>query len=117
MKLLFSLLFAAASFTASAQLLGPNTDKQIDESIRKRIEEGIAQQKSPSLPHFNTELPSRQKAGTAAGKSGVCALPQDAMPCVVPDTNSIAVIPNAAPTVHPYRKDMPTGPGSKGAAK
>jgi hypothetical protein len=46
-------------------------------------------------------------------KPGVYALPQDNMPCIVPDTKDIAAIPNAwlRPSV-PFRSAIPN-PGLK----
>jgi hypothetical protein len=39
---------------------------------------------------------------------GVHRLPQDGMPCVVPVTENIALIPNASPVVRlPFRSKMP----------
>jgi hypothetical protein len=113
MKLLFSLLFATASFTVSAQVLGPDVEKQIDESIRKRVEEDKARKMGPSHPLLKLEPLPQQQARLVPSKPGVYALPQDNMPCVVPDTGSIAAIPNAAAGEYPYRKDMPTRPFRK----
>jgi hypothetical protein len=114
MKLLFSLLFSIASFTVSAQLLGPDVEKQIDESIRKRVEEDKARKMGPSHPLLKLEPLKEEQNRLVPDKPGVYALPQDGMPCVVPDTGSIAAMPNAAPRVYPYRRDMPTRPYRKG---
>ena len=111
MKLLFSLLFSAVSFSLSAQVLGPGVEKQIDESIRKRVEEDNARKMGPAHPLIKIDVPSKDEPiPTTRRKPGVYALPQDSMPCVVPDTEGLAVMPNAAPMVYPYRKGMPTQP-------
>lgn len=112
MKLLFSLLLMTASLTVSAQVLGPDVEKQIEESIRKRVEEDKARRMGHSHPLLKFEAPG-EKERLVPSTPGVYALPQDGMPCIVPDTNSIAAMPNAAPEVYPYRKDMPTRPYSK----
>lgn len=117
MKLLFSLLFTLVSLSLSAQVLGPDVEKQIQESIRKRVEEDKARKMGPSHPLLKLE-PLHEEAETLVlEKPDVYALPQDGMPCIVPDTNGIAAMPNAAPKVYPYRKDMPTRPSRKGTAK
>jgi hypothetical protein len=109
MKPLFSLLFSVVSFSLSAQVLGPDVEKQIDESIRKRVEEDNARKMGPSHPLIKLEVPSRdEQIPTTRRRPGLYALPQDSMPCIVPDTERLAVMPNAAPMTYPYRKDMPT---------
>jgi hypothetical protein len=113
MKLLFSLLLSAASLTVSAQVLGPDVEKQVEESIRKRVEEDKARRMGPSHPLLKLEPLREQQERLVPEKPGVYALPQDGMPCIVPDTNGIAAIPNAAPRLYPYRKDMPTAPLGK----
>lgn len=112
MRLLFCLLLSTASFTVSAQVLGPDVEKQIRESIRKRVEEDKARRMGPSHPLLKLEA-SQEPERLVPSRPGVYALPQDGMPCVVPDTGSIASIPNAAPQVYPYRKDMSTRPYKK----
>ena len=112
MKLLFSLLLVTASFTVSAQVLGHDVEKQIEESIRKRVEEDKARRMGPSHPLLKLEAPHKPER-LVPSEPGVYALPQDNMPCVVPDTNGIAAMPNAAPLLYPYRKDMPTRPYQK----
>lgn len=113
MKLLFSLLFLTASLSLSAQVLGPDVEKQIEESIRKRVEEDKARKMGPSHPLLKLEPPRVQQLRLLPEQPGVYALPQDGMPCIVPDTNGIAAMPNAAPRMYPYRKDMPTRPHRK----
>lgn len=115
MKLLFSLLFLTASLSLSAQVLGPDVKKQIEESIRKRVEEDKARRMGPSHPQLKVEPLREQQARLVPDKPGVYGLSQDGMPCIVPDTNDIAAMPNAAPPLYPYRKDMPTRPHRKGA--
>lgn len=114
MKLLFSLLFLTASLSLSAQVLGPDVEKQIEESIRKRVEEDKARRMGSSHPLLKVEPLREQQARLVPDKPGVYALPQDGMPCIVPDSNGIAAMPNAAPPLYPYRKDMPTRPHRKG---
>lgn len=114
MKLLFSLLLLSISFTISAQVLGPDVEKQIEESIRKRVEEDKARKMGPSHPLLKLEPLPEEQGRLVPNKPGVYALPQDNMPCIVPDTNGIAAMPNAAPKIYPYRKDMPTRPHKKG---
>lgn len=114
MKLLFFLLFSAVSFSLSAQVLGPDVEKQIDESIRKRVEEDNARKMGPSHPLIKIDVSSKDELiPTPRRIPGVYALPQDGMPCVVPDTEGLAAMPNAAPMIYPYRKDMPTRPNKQ----
>ncbi|GAA4319049.1 hypothetical protein [Flaviaesturariibacter amylovorans] len=52
----------------------------------------------------NVTLPFKPLQGTP----GTYSLPQDGMPCIVPDTNGIAAMPNATPgRFHSFRSDMP----------
>jgi hypothetical protein len=113
MKLLFSFLFTAASLTLSAQITEADIEKQIRESIRKRVEEDNARKMGPSYPLLKIEPLPEQQTRLVPKEPGVYALPQDGMPCLVPDTNSLATMPNAAPRLYPYRKDMPTRPYKK----
>jgi hypothetical protein len=49
---------------------------------------------------------------------GVYNLPQDGMPCVVPDTEGIAPIPNASPKVTvPFESTMPNPMDKQGQAQ
>jgi hypothetical protein len=108
MKLLFTILFSAVSISLCAQITEADIEKQIRESIRKRVEEDNARKMGPSHPLLKIEPLAQQGIRLVPKEPGVYALPQDNMPCIVPDTNSIAAIPNAAPRLYPYRKDMPT---------
>lgn len=67
-------------------------------SIPKTLQELL-----PARPAAFTKTPLQSQARllsvTAAGK--LYALPQDNMPCLVPDKTTTAVIPNAAPFVIP----------------
>jgi hypothetical protein len=115
MKLLFTTLFTAASLSLCAQVAEADIEKQIRESIRKRVEEDNARKMGPSHPLLKIEPLPEQQARLVPKEPGVYALPQDNMPCIVPDTNRIAAIPNAGPRLYPYRKDMPTRPQKKQA--
>lgn len=117
MKLLFVLLCTTLSLSLSAQVLGPDVEKQIEESIRKRVEEDKTRKMRPSHPLLNLEPLPEEQQGQVPKKPGIYALPQDGMPCIVPDTKDMAALPNAAPLVYPYRQDMPAKPYPKGSTK
>lgn len=96
MKCLLLAIFTTAAATAGAQEVNPELKKKLDEYLQKRAPNAIP---NPQLKSLAPGL------GINAGqnrKPGVYALPQDGMPCIVPDTNDIVQIPNALP-----KKDLP----------
>ena len=106
MKVLLLLGVCAASFTASAQV----TDK---ETLKKRVEEFNKKYKDGGMPNvplfkpkFQTQLASASPS-LVPRKAGVHRLPQDGMPCMVPDVTEVAVIPNAATKVEVFKSAMP----------
>ena len=84
----FLLLTVSLAFvtTLCAQTVKPNL-KQLEEYRQKY---------RPNLPKtdLHTLAPNLGVEGWVQTKPGVYALPQDNMPCVVPNTKDIAQIPN-----------------------
>ena len=105
MRLLFSLCFAAASLSSAAQSDDVHLRQQFRDAINKRLAEERVQNTFRKAPDTSGLRPTHPLATRKA--PGVYALPQDNMPCVVPDTKDVAAIPNAAHQVYPYREDMP----------
>lgn len=86
MKGFFVLLFCATAATASAQ----RTNAELEKLFEKN--KTLLQKVTIQAPMLH---PGSSKSYTA----GVYPLPQDQMPCVVPDTKAIVAIPNALPTL------------------
>ncbi len=98
MKLLALFAFCALSQTAVGQI-------DQDEIIKERMEE-LYRDGTEGGKVRRYSLPLKPGGGygqnlesTGARKPGIYALPQDRMPCIVPDTGSMVAIPNAFPTV------------------
>ena len=98
MKLLLLFAFFALSQTAFSQI-------DQDEVVKERLEELYREgQEGGKVRRYS--LPLKPGGGygqnlesIGARKPGIYSLPQDRMPCIVPDTGSIVAIPNAFPTV------------------
>jgi hypothetical protein len=105
MKLLL-LAICAASFTASAQVI----DK---ETLKKRVEQFNKKYKHngmPNVPLFNPKFQTNiasASPGLVPRRSGVQTLPQDAMPCLVPDVTEIATMPNGATKADVFNSVIP----------
>ena len=98
-------LFSASLFAQADQ----------DAVIKKKLDE-LRRRRQIETEHNKVwMLPNRNKNITPLSylqnpKPGVHRLPQDGMPCIVPDTKDIAAIPNAAPRVEvPFRSRIPNG--------
>jgi hypothetical protein len=95
------LLVACVSIATDlyAQDFQPDLQKLIAKSPYVTMKQDTVKQ----LP----QLPQLLALGKKAAP-GVYALPQDGMPCIVPDTNSIAAMPNAAKaSTVPLANQMP----------
>jgi hypothetical protein len=93
MKRLLLVAFVISANTLYAQEFQPDIDKLIARSKLSSIKKDTTK---PTLRHpfaLDLKLLAPKKLQQ---QSGINALPQDGMPCIVPDTKSIAVIPNAA---------------------
>jgi hypothetical protein len=109
MKLPLCLLFCTLAIGATAQVVR-------NEDFNSQLRE-LLQKKNKSLNTVPGVIPNRlfPKSGTmaplpAAGnrKPGLYRLSQDHMPCIVPDTGELAIMPNAAPKQGlPYKTGMP----------
>jgi hypothetical protein len=85
MKIIFILLTSSVAATAQAQEFQPELDKIINkQEIRKMMNRESSGLVSKPNILFNNNTSNR-----------VQVLPQDFMPCIVPDTKEIAVMPNA----------------------
>ena len=99
MKLLCPVILLLLSFKAYAQ------DKNIYQQLEKLLQERANQYKFYYGPAdtFNLKAPN---AGTLPAP-GVYSLPQDNMPCMVPDQNAVVQIPNAIKPRIPYNSHIP----------
>jgi hypothetical protein len=85
MKIIFILLTSSVAATAQAQEFQPELDKIINkQEIRKMMNRESSGLVSKPNILFNNNTSNR-----------VQVLPQDFMPCIVPDTKEIAAMPNA----------------------
>ncbi|HEY1022352.1 MAG TPA: hypothetical protein VGE06_08555 [Flavisolibacter sp.] len=115
MKRLLSLICCcAASAVAEAQLLSAEVEKyqqdatyrnsviQKLKALKKQSDTGIV--KSPTLPSYLVNP-----------KPGIHRLPQDNMPCIVPDMNATVAIPNTwkGEKKIPFRGAQPQIPNPK----
>lgn len=55
----------------------------------------------------NDTINFQQKFSLGKVQPGIYFLPQDNMPCKVPDTNEIATIPNPSPITIPFKSHIP----------
>lgn len=109
MKLPLLLLLSAVGFTASAQISNEEVIKNKLEELKKKLAD------SHSSAPYNFQLGPSVRADVLGAKPlavpvkpGTYNLPQDGMPCIVPDTEGIAAMPNAAKVVKvPFRSQMP----------
>ncbi|MCW3073241.1 MAG: hypothetical protein JWP69_310 [Flaviaesturariibacter sp.] len=106
MKILLLLAICAISFTASAQVMN-------QEMLKKRVEEFNNKYKDGDMPNvplfkpkFQTNLASASPS-LVPRRSGVHSLPQDGMPCIVPDVTEIAAMPNAATKMDVFKSSIP----------
>lgn len=99
MKCLLLAVFIAGATTAGAQ--------QQDAELLQQLQAILEKEKSRSAAPSDTTIVVPWKGGgnTSFKKPGVYALPQDGMPCMVPNTADIAAIPNAMP----QKKAVPFG--------
>src|SRR5688572_25885617 len=90
MKLLFAVVLLLTGSIINAQGFQPDLDKLIANSKHAKFKQDTLGQ----IPNpFKRQL---QSIEPKVLKPGIYSLPQDGMPCIVPDTQSIAVMPNAA---------------------
>jgi len=108
MKQLLLLLIGFASFTtAQAQEEGLDTPKIDGESLLRRYKQEHIN-KSPR----DSVYTSNHLLIPGNGKPGVYSLPQDNMPCIVPDSTKTVRVPNAwkGPIKPPYKSKPPRIP-------
>lgn len=119
MKLLLSAVGVFMATGLCAQEFQPDINKLIAQSPLVKIKKDTAK---PRLLPRTLDL---NILGSKAIKlkPGVHALPQDGMPCIVPDTNDIAAMPNAAKAISvpsanriPNAARTPAPEGETGAA-
>ena len=112
MKLLFATALLLAGSAINAQEFQPDLDKLIANSKFSRAKKDTLGQ-IPNPFKFN-----QRSLEPKVITPGIYSLPQDGMPCIVPDTQTIATIPNAAkrevtpqanriPNAMPDKRKMP----------
>jgi len=95
MKLLLSAVGVFMATGLCAQEFQPDINKLIAQSPFAKVKKDTA--KPRLLPRtLNLNMLGSK---VIKRKPGVYTLPQDGMPCIVPDTNSIAAMPNAAKAI------------------
>ncbi len=108
MKLLLFISFIGFSLTLFAQITKEDLQKKLQDAIKNRN----PNEKTFSLPQFPL-IKQEQKnlQGYINGQqvtAGIYNLSLDGMPCVVPDTNGIAAMPNVFPNVSvPFKTTIP----------
>ncbi len=108
MKLLLFISFVGFSVTLFAQISKEDLQKKLEDAIKNRNPTA----KTFSLPQFPL---IKQEQKTLQGyinrqqvTAGIYNLSLDGMPCVVPDTNGIAAMPNVFPNVSvPFKTTIP----------
>jgi len=112
MKLLLLAAFVVLFMSASSQTFKTDIPKLMKEpELRKRFNNRVQFQR----PIYKDSLIKDLKSFLSSEKRGpgVYFLPQDNMPCLVPDTKDIAMIPNGWPSVQvPFKSAIPN-PGLK----
>ena len=120
MKLLLVFSISACSFTAFAQV---NQEEILKNKLEQLYKGGVDTEKwrIQALPQPLGELYYQDALAQAPRQPGIYSLPQDRMPCIVPDTRSIVSIPNAFPNVSvPFITTIPNayrGPVLKNSTK
>ncbi len=108
MKLLLFISFIGFSLTLFAQITKEDLQKKLEDAIKNRN----PNEKTFSLLQFPW-ITQEQKTlqGYINGQqvtAGIYNLSLDGMPCVVPDTNGIAAMPNVFPNVSvPFKTTIP----------
>ena len=98
MKLLLVFSLSACSFSVAAQV-------DQEEVLKNKMEElyrgGLDGEKLRrfSTPQMPGGVYQQNLDVIGSRKPGIYSLPQDRMPCIVPDTGNIVLIPNAFPNV------------------
>ena len=95
MKLLLSAIGVFMATGLCAQEFQPDINKLIAQSPWAKVKKDTLK---PRLLPRTMDL-NMLGLNAMKRKPGVHALPQDGMPCIVPDTNSIAAMPNAAKAI------------------
>jgi hypothetical protein len=106
MKVLLLLAICVASFTVSAQMIDKETLKKRVEEFNNKYKDGGMPNVPLFKPKFQTNLASVAPS-LVPRQSGVHSLPQDGMPCIVPDVTEIAAMPNAATKVDAFKSSIP----------
>ena len=105
MKLLISSILCFSSFTVVAQINNEEILRNRLQQLNDSYSNGLKDQNILSLKPKTYDL---KKSEILSRQPGVYSLPQDGMPCIVPDTNGIAAMPNAFPNVSvPFKTTMP----------
>jgi hypothetical protein len=106
MKLVFAVASLLAGPALHAQEFQPDLQKIIDNSRLSRLKQDTLGQ----IPNaFGYHLPSLEPK-VVKPAPGIYSLPQDGMPCIVPDTQNIAAMPNATRReVTPPANRIPNG--------
>ena len=98
MKLLLVFSLSACCFTAFGQV-------DQEEVLKNKMEELYRGGLNGELRPFQPLAPKsgdfyfQEEGNNSSRKPGIYSLPQDRMPCLVPDTGGIVSIPNAFPNV------------------
>ena len=93
MKMLLLILCTPFALAAGAQEFEPDLQKQIKGFVEKEKEK----QRFKTGGDTSIVIPFRDPDVLSGKQPGVYTLPQDGMPCIVPDTKDIVAIPNAFP--------------------
>ena len=117
MKLLLVFSISACSFTAFGQV---DQEEILKNKLGELYKGGLDTEKwrFQPLPQKPDELYFGDGLAQAPPKFGIYALPQDGMPCIVPDTRSIVSIPQCLSQCFPafhrnHSKRLPRADGEE----
>lgn len=95
MKLLLLSVFCFYAVMSFAQTSGNNPDVLRKYELLKKLSQGKVDKDSVPDKFHRYFRPYQFEVTIMSNKNKVIRLPQSNMPCVIPDTSSIAQIPNA----------------------
>lgn len=111
MKLLLTVVGLSCCLTVFGQTGNDNTSKLLKEYQRRQRFNSRLQFQRPI--YKDSLIKDLKNFYSKEQHPGICYLPQDNMPCLVPDTKDIAPIPNAWSDVRiPFQSNIPN-PGLK----
>jgi hypothetical protein len=104
MKLLFLFITSICGFAAAAQTTAIEVPKEKIEELNRVLKQRKFNQPGELRAFFDSLV---IKSTPSQFSTRVYNLPQDNMPCIVPDMNQVKKIPNAMTPRIPFKSEMP----------